>query len=107
MQNNVDSYFIKFDVQRYDVQVIGGMAAILVLPKPMTILAEFWPYGLESSGSSAKCLFNEMMRYGFRANLLKEESGVKPASLDEIISSLGSFGSSEPNQSFTNVVFQR
>jgi FkbM family methyltransferase len=70
---------IKMDIQGAEMLALEGMNKILENNSKMTILMEFWPYGIEKSGYNPKNLLEKLEKYGFKIFLIKDE-GIIPIS---------------------------
>ena len=64
---------IKMDIQGAEMLAIEGMDKILDNNSKMTILLEFWPYGIKKSGFEPKNLFDKLEEKGFKVFLIDEE----------------------------------
>ena len=98
---------IKIDVQGFEGQVFRGMASLLTLSRPLTILTEFWPYGLSQAGSSSEEVYELLSEHGFRSSLLQENGEACPAGWDDLISAIPPFDPNHPDNSYINVVFEK
>jgi FkbM family methyltransferase len=56
---------IKMDVQGAEAQVLEGMSSLIQENPDLVILTEFWPLGLQLSGSSAAEFLNQLLRHHF------------------------------------------
>jgi len=66
--------FIKIDVQGYDYQALLGAKKILKRNHPLTILGEFFPFGLIKAGSSSKEYIEFLHGLGFKIKFLSTKS---------------------------------
>ena len=64
---------IKMDIQGAEMLALEGMERILENNSKMTILVEFWPFGIEKSGYAPKKLFDKLVEKGFKIFLIKED----------------------------------
>lgn len=79
---NIDAYvkekqirvnLIKMDIQGFEMQAIQGMTELLRNTPQISLLSEFWPYGLRKAGSSASAYFSYLEEQGFRVYLLEQD----------------------------------
>jgi FkbM family methyltransferase len=98
---------IKMDVQGYEGLVFRGMKSLLSLPRPLTILAEYWPHGLSKAGSSGKEMYALLLECGFRSYLLGPESMPKPATWSDLEAAISLQGYRDLDDAFVNVVFMK
>jgi FkbM family methyltransferase len=63
--------FIKMDIQGYETQAIKGMQQTIGVNRDVMLLSEFWPYGLQQSGSSATEYFDLLSDMGFIVDLIE------------------------------------
>lgn len=68
--NNIS--FIKIDVQGYEYKVITGMKEVLNINKDISILTEFWPYGIRKAGDNPEEYIKIMYELGFKSYLVSE-----------------------------------
>ena len=66
---------IKMDVQGAEMEVLQGMSNLLSKQSNLTILTEFWPLGLEMSGSSPTEFLRELLRHHFTVYHINEVAG--------------------------------
>ena len=64
--------FIKIDVQGYEYKVMTGMKEVLNKNKDISILTEFWPYGIRRAGDNPEEYINMMYELGFKSYLISE-----------------------------------
>jgi FkbM family methyltransferase len=57
---------VKIDVQGFEGHVIQGMQYTILGSPDLTLLMEFWPFGLRSAGTDPEGLLVELERMGFR-----------------------------------------
>jgi FkbM family methyltransferase len=65
---------IKMDIQGFEMQAIQGMQRTLSENAGVTLLSEFWPYGLKKSGSSVVAYFEFLLEHHFKVYLLEKNS---------------------------------
>jgi FkbM family methyltransferase len=76
-------YLIKVDVQGYEAKVLASAKALL--KQPCLFVAEFWPYGLKVSGSSASEFSRLVSESGLRIYEVTEDRvAIRPADLASI-----------------------
>jgi FkbM family methyltransferase len=66
--------FIKMDIQGFEMQAVQGMQKTLEKNPDIKLISEFWPYGLEKSGSSVSTYFQFLTEKGFICYLLNKNS---------------------------------
>jgi FkbM family methyltransferase len=62
---------IKMDIQGFEMQALEGMKATLVKNSDVTLISEFWPYGLRKAGDSLPAYHSALTQLGFKCYLLK------------------------------------
>jgi FkbM family methyltransferase len=62
--------FIKIDVQGFEFHVLRGAKRILSENKDISLLLEFWPYGLKNAGSNPHELIDFLYNLGFKLNII-------------------------------------
>lgn len=78
---NLDHYlqsqsidFIKIDIQGYEHQALLGAKKVLTSNHPLTILSEFYPFGLIKTGSSPEKYINFLRCLGFKIKFLSTKN---------------------------------
>lgn len=66
--------FIKMDIQGFEMHAVQGMQKTLEKNPEIKLISEFWPYGLEKSGSSVSAYFQFLTEKGFHCYLLNKNS---------------------------------
>lgn len=69
-------HFIKLDVQGFEENVLNGAQQLLVDSPDVTILMEFWPYGLRKAGSEPAKLLALLRQLGFSERSVVETTTV-------------------------------
>lgn len=98
---------VKMDVQGYERQVLSGMSRLLAASPQVTVLTEFWPYGLERNGNSAAEFFDFFLKKGFCAAVLREDGSEDPVTLDQALALLPPFNPQHTDSSFINLLFTK
>jgi FkbM family methyltransferase len=78
--------FIKIDVQGFESSVLAGARGVLANSPHVTILMEFWPYGLRKAGSDPAELLGFLRGLGFSARKVLE---IPTADIDALASGPG------------------
>ena len=63
---------VKMDIQGGEWLALRGMTRLLAARKPLAILTEIWPAGLERMGGSARAYLDALAEARFRFHLLDE-----------------------------------
>ena len=95
---------VKMDVQGSEPAVLGGMSRLLGSARPLTILMEFWPYGIEKSGRSPRGLFDLLHSRGFTARALSSQ---KTITFEQAVALAGPASAAHPDHANVNLVFER
>ncbi|MCU1337789.1 MAG: methyltransferase, FkbM family [Bryobacterales bacterium] len=74
--------FMKIDVQGAEGLVLAGARETLRRSTSLTLMMEFWPYGLSRTGHDPKAILNELHAYGFALFETAEDLRPLPASRD-------------------------
>jgi len=67
--------FIKMDIQGVEPLVLKGMHKILEKNKKLKLTTEFWPYGIQKSGSSPEKYLKQLCSLGFKIYNINENEG--------------------------------
>jgi FkbM family methyltransferase len=77
--------FIKMDIQGAEHKALGGMMRLIERSGPVTVLTEFWPFGLTQAGSDPRAFLDLFKSLGFRIQHVEMRSDMlteaDPASL--------------------------
>jgi FkbM family methyltransferase len=65
--------FVKMDIQGYELQALGGMAAVLGRSPRLQMIVEFWPWGIRQAGDDPGELLRRLEDGGFSLSLLTGE----------------------------------
>ena len=74
--------FIKIDIQGYDYKAMKGMNRILSKSAPISILGEYWPYGIDKAGDPPLDYLNYLEELDFVVEIL---DGLSKGELNEKI----------------------
>jgi len=100
--------FIKVDAQGAEAKILAG--AIETLRRNaarVTVVVEFWPFGLERAGSSASAVLELLDGYGFEMATIDEDAGALRPTTPEALLALAR-GPLHPSTGyFANVVLAR
>jgi FkbM family methyltransferase len=69
---------IKMDVQGYEGRVLNGMQNTFRRASGLTLLTEFWPYGLWQAGTDPFCFLTSLADFGFSLFLLGDSGTLQP-----------------------------
>ncbi len=75
-ENKIIPNWIKIDVQGFELSVIKGMRHSLI-NNNISIVSEFWPYGLQSSNTNINDYINELQIIGLKNIYLIEDTALK------------------------------
>ncbi|WP_338636575.1 FkbM family methyltransferase [Spirobacillus cienkowskii] len=70
--NNIS--FIKIDVQGFEYKVLSGMKNLISKNNDLSILSEFWPYGMKMAGDDPVEFLKMMFSFNFKFYALLEDS---------------------------------
>jgi len=92
---------IKIDIQGFEGHALAGMERTLNQDKPMIILSEFWPQGLEDANTSPMCVLNIVADKGFKIFELGSRGRLKP------VQNFECFIARYKDRQYTNIVALR
>lgn len=90
--------FIKIDVQGFEGHVFKGMQHTLRQAPNLTLLSEFWPFGLRSAGSNPEDVLNELEAAGLTLYELTSHGTLNP------LGNKMDFIERFPGRRYTNIV---
>lgn len=90
--------FIKIDVQGFEGSVLSGLEQTFRQSKPLTILMEFWPDGLERAGTNPASLLRQLQSWGMSLNHLGANGATSP------VGDIDSYIAQYPGRKYTNIV---
>jgi FkbM family methyltransferase len=70
---------LKIDVQGFEIEVLLGAQKILTSNPHLTIVFEFWPYGLRQAGHRPNELWDLLQEAGFSVAALAHDGGLDAA----------------------------
>ncbi|MBL8211529.1 MAG: FkbM family methyltransferase [Bryobacterales bacterium] len=76
--------FIKIDIQGYEPYAFQGMTETLRRSPKLTILAEFWPWGIQASGADLTGYISRLASFGFRASILDDSGTTQPIGFERL-----------------------
>jgi FkbM family methyltransferase len=93
--------FVKIDIQGFELKAFEGMKDLLGGDRPLSLLSEFWPYGLKQAGASPTELhdFFDARRYRFRL--------LEGGALREIGREFFAESAAQPFEIYYNVLVER
>ena len=62
--------FLKMDIQGYELHALKGMQRILRECRRLSLILEFWPWGIREAGGTPELLIKELESAGFKVRLL-------------------------------------
>ena len=74
---------IKIDIEGFELDAIKGMRHILTNNHNISILSEFWPYGLKMAGSSVFEYYEHLKSLGFIVYLFTDQ-GLSSLSMENV-----------------------
>jgi FkbM family methyltransferase len=98
--------FVKIDVQGFESQVMNGMVEIMKASDQLTVLTEFWPHGIETSGTSPEDYFRFFTSQGMEPFLLKEDGSLNPIDYLGALDRIPRVGLN-PEAFYINLVFKK
>jgi len=98
--------FIKIDVQGYEPYVFAGMGDCLGRLGVMTILMEFWPYGIRYAGGSPPDLIEVLLSSGFVIYELDEQGELRAVDPLEMLERVEAMNRERPLV-FANLVLRK
>ena len=90
--------FIKIDVQGFEGSVLAGLEQTIRQSKPLTILMEFWPDGLQRAGTNPASLLRQLQSWGMILNQLG--SNGTTTAIEDIESYIAKY----PGRKYSNIV---
>jgi FkbM family methyltransferase len=80
---------IKMDIQGSEPKALAGMTSILTNNPAITLITEFWPYGLRRSGHAPDAFLANLEKLGFRfANIDERSRRIAETTAVELLTSL-------------------
>lgn len=109
---NVDQVdVVKMDAQGYEGHILAGMKETLRRGNDLAILTEFWPEGLEYSGSSGAEFWETLAQFGFDASNVGKCGNLTTAEYSDVLADLSKVvvhkGSLDESARYANLLFRR
>ncbi|OAI41156.1 hypothetical protein AYO40_03690 [Planctomycetaceae bacterium SCGC AG-212-D15] len=98
---------VKMDVQGYEHHVIQGMGRLLAADRPLTILTEYWPWGIEKAGGNPSEFIGALWAAGFQAHVVHKDELREVASPEDLEEQLPLFDPAFPDACYLNLLWQR
>jgi FkbM family methyltransferase len=76
LEINID--LIKMDIQGAEGLALTGMQALLMRNRPLGLITEFWPDGLDASGYGSSKYLKQLAKIGFDFNMIEEDGSYSP-----------------------------
>lgn len=92
--------FIKMDIEGSEGVLLEGMPNLLKKNKKIKIVTEFWPYGLEMSGTKSKDYIKSLTNHGFTLYSLNEQKKrIEPINIIKLLTKY-----TPKKQNYTNLL---
>lgn len=98
--------FIKIDVQGFEYKVFQGMPEILSLKRDLTILTEYWPYGIRGAGDDPVAYRELFLQNGFKAYELVADGSLTEANWGRMDREFTP-ENKVPHSAYANIVFKK
>jgi FkbM family methyltransferase len=98
---------VKIDVQGYEHEIAKGMIDLLESADRLSILSEFWPYGIERAGGSPEGYLAEFRTRGFVTHLILPEGPVPCSDPGAIFAALPPMDTQAPDGCYVNLLFRK
>jgi FkbM family methyltransferase len=66
---------IKMDIEGWEMEALDGMHKLIIRNSPLTIVVEFYPWGMLGRGMKPLALADTLTRLGFSLSVIDEETG--------------------------------
>ena len=66
---------IKMDIEGWEMEALDGMNKLITRSRPLTLIVEFYPWGLLGRGMRPLALTSKLMELGFALSVIDEETG--------------------------------
>jgi FkbM family methyltransferase len=66
---------IKMDIEGWEIEALDGMRRLIRCNRPLTLIVEFYPWGLLGRGMRPLDLTSKLMEFGFTLSVIDEETG--------------------------------
>ena len=98
---------VKIDVQGYEELVFRGMRGLLAGDRPMSVLTEFWPAGIENAGGDPRAYLDVFRTGGFECFHPEPDGRLEPVAYDAVWGLIPPLDPAKPDWAMTNLVFRR
>ena len=107
-RENINKHLIiKIDVQGYEYHILSAALPELSVFTELTILAEFWPYGITNSGGSDREFIRMFLDRGFEIFAITNSCQTRCYSYCDVTSHLPVFQEHYPDQCSINLVIRK
>jgi FkbM family methyltransferase len=99
---------IKVDVQGYESFVQKGMTRTLAQSKALSVITEYWPYGMKEAGGSPEEYIQTFMDMGYAAYIVTNDTLVGPfTTVESIDANVPPINMEYPDASYLNLLMRK
>jgi len=70
-----DIHVIKMDIEGWEIEALDGMRNTVIHNSPLSMLLEFYPWGLLTRNMNPKALIDKVTQLGFSISIIDDETG--------------------------------